>query len=93
MDKSVDMAGAARQTKFTATMKWSDWAPTFQNNLRLIPNSDGVPLICVCRNSDGPDTTPNVNFVNDYVMMAPINNGEAYTIDITEVYIILIPML
>ena len=63
MDKSLDMADAVRPTKFTATIRLSDWAPTFLNYVRLIPGRDVVPLSYVYRNSNGLDSTPNVDAV------------------------------
>ena len=77
MEKSSDMSDAARPTKFTPTMKWDDWAPTFINYLRLLPGTDCVPLNYICREMDEPNPTRNVDFIDDYVMMAPIHYGEA----------------
>ena len=92
-EKSSDMADAARPTKFPSTMRWDDWAPTFLNYLRLIPGRDGVPLNYVCRDSEEADPTPNIDFIDDYVMMAPINEGEAYTIDAAEVHTLIVKFI
>jgi hypothetical protein len=59
------------------------------NYLRSIPGRDGVPLKYVCRARDLPDPIPNVDFINDYVNMAPLH-GEAFAIDATDVHTYLV---
>ena len=87
------MADAARPNKFTASMRWDDWSPTFLNYLRLIPGRDGVPLSYVCKDSEAANPTPNIDFIDDYVMMAPVNNEEAYTIDAAEVHTLIVKFI
>lgn len=93
MDKSSDVSDAAKPSKFTTKMRWSDWAPTFLNYLRTIPGRDGVPLSYVCRDSDQPDPTPHEDFIDDYVTMAPINHGEAFGIDASEVHTLIVKFI
>ena len=87
------MADAARPPNSTSTITWDDWSPTFLNYLRLLPGRDGVPLNYVCRESDERNPTPNVDFIDDYVMMAPIHHGEAYTIDAAEVHTLIVKFI
>jgi hypothetical protein len=76
---------AAKPAKFTSETKWADWAPSFMNYLRTIPGRDGVPLRYVCRDNEMLDPTPNTDFINDYVNMAPLE-GKAYAIDSADVH-------
>jgi len=87
--KAKTIAEAAKPAKFTLKMKWDDWNPSFQNFLRSIPGKDGVPLKYVCRNDDAPDPSPHVDFLDDYIAMAPLT-GEAYAVDAAEVHTYLV---
>ena len=93
IDKSSDISDAAKPSKFTSNMKWSDWAPTFINYLRTIPGRDGVPLNYVIRSNEQPDPTPRDDFIDEYVQMAPIERGEAYRIDAAEVHTLLVKFI
>lgn len=84
IEKSRDLVNAAEPEKFKSTMKWSDWKPTFINYLRLIPGRDGIPLSYICRENDDPDPTPQPDFLDEYVNIAPLT-GDAYEIDNLEV--------
>ena len=70
-------------------MHWEDWAPLFANYLRAIPGRNGVPLKYVIRRDEEPDPTPNEDFLDDYVAMAPLN-GSAFTSDSAEVHTFLV---
>jgi hypothetical protein len=59
------------------------------NYLRSIPGRDGVPLKYICRTSEEADPTPNVDFLDDYVSMAPLH-GEACAIDAADVHTYLV---
>ena len=87
--KAKTIAEAAKPAKFTLKTKWDDWNPSFQNFLRSIPGKDGVPLKYICRDNDMPDPTPHVDFLEDYVAMAPLT-GEAYAVDVAEVHTYLV---
>jgi hypothetical protein len=39
----------------------------------------------ICRENEAPDPTPNADFLDDYVNMAPLK-GEAFTIDAADVH-------
>ena len=93
IDKSSDLSDACKPAKFGSNTKWKDWAPSFINYLRTIPGRDGVPLKYICRETDIPDPTPNNDFLDDYVMMAPIGTGEAYTIDAAEVHTLIVKFI
>ena len=93
IDKSSDVSDAAKPSKFTTKMRWSDWAPTFLNYLRTIPGRDGVPLNYVCRDSEHPNPDPHDDFIEDYVAMAPINQGEAFNIDTAEVHTLIVKFI
>ena len=82
---SKNLSEAAKPEKFKETTKWEDWNAAFLNYLRCLPGRDGVPLKYVCRENDMPDPTPNTNFLDDYVAMAPLN-GTAYAIDAAYVH-------
>ena len=79
------IASAAKPKDFTKDVKWDDWAPTFYNYLNTMPGRDGVPLSYIVRDNDNPDHTPNINFLDDYVMMAALT-GSSYKIDSTKVH-------
>jgi hypothetical protein len=83
--KSLTLSDAAKPENFKTTTKWADWAPTFLNYLRTMPEKDGVPLKCICRLNEAPDPTPNEDFLDNYVSMAALN-GEAFTIDAANVH-------
>ena len=69
---SKTLAEAAKPEKFRDAIKWEDWKPTFLNYIRAIPGRDGVPLKYICRDKDeADDDTPNDDFLDDYVAMAP----------------------
>ena len=46
----------------------------------------------VCRAKDAPNPTPNADFLDDYVAMAPMV-GEAFTIDSSEVFTLLVKFI
>jgi hypothetical protein len=83
--KATTLLDAAKPAKFTSETKWADWAPSFMNYLRTIPGRDGVPLKYACRDSEMSDRTPNTDFIDDYVHMAPLE-GEMYAIDSADVH-------
>jgi hypothetical protein len=76
--KSSTLSDAAKPAKFTSETKWMDWASSFLNYLRSIPGQD------VCRDDELADPTPNTDFLDNYVNMAPLE-GEAFAIDSTDV--------
>lgn len=78
--KAEIMVKSAKPAPFTSDMLWADWHPTFLNFLRSIPGRDGVPLKYVCRDNDAPIRQAQVNFLDDYVLQAPIT-GEAFESD------------
>jgi hypothetical protein len=92
INKSSTLSDAAKPGKFTNETKWTDWFPSFMNYLRSIPGRDGIPLKYVCRTSELADPTPNVDFIDDYVSMAPLH-GEAFTIDASNVHTYLVNFL
>ena len=83
-EKSKDLSSAAEPDKFKSNTKWNDWKPTFLNYPRLIPGRNCIPLSYVCRKKDGPDPTPQTDFLEEYVNMAPLI-GDAYEMDNFEV--------
>ena len=83
--RSDDIASAAKPDKLTKDTKWEDWAPSFLNYLRSIPGRDGTPLKYIVRDNELPDATPNVDFLDNYIMYAPLP-GQALTIDAVEVH-------
>lgn len=85
MKKSEAMIKSAKPALFTEEMLWSDWYPTLLNFLRHIPGRDGVPLKYVCRANGPPLRTPHPNFLDDYVLQAPLT-GEAFDSDAAEVH-------
>jgi uncharacterized membrane protein YgcG len=83
------LAEAAKPKKIKVATKWEDWKPTFLNYIRTMPGRDGVPLKYICRDADEPDCTPNEDFLDDYVAMAPLE-GNAYAIDTMQVHTFLV---
>ena len=83
--KLQSIADRAKPSSFTKNTKWEDWSATFLNFLHSISGRDCVPLSYVIRINDTPDPTPNVNFLDDYVAMAPLN-GESFVLDSSEVH-------
>ena len=65
---------------FTNDVSWKDWHKTFDNYLRNIPGRDGVPLSYAIRANDARDPTPQLDFLDTYVNMAPLQ-GESYVTD------------
>ena len=74
------MSEVAKPEKFTAKVKWVDWAPTFKNFLDSIPSKNGIPLSYVIRDQDEPEPVadPSLNFMQNMVQMVPLH-GEDYT--------------
>ena len=86
------IATTAKPEKFSKDIKWDDWAPSFINFLRAIPGRDGIPLKYVIRENENPDPTPNVDFLDDYVMNAPLN-GASFATDSAIVHTYLINLI
>jgi hypothetical protein len=59
------------------------------NLLRSISGRDGVPLKYICREKYEADGTPNNDFLDDYVSMAPLE-GKSYAIDTAPVHTFLV---
>jgi hypothetical protein len=87
--KSSTLSDAAKPEKFKTETKWTDWVPSFMNYLRAIPGRDGIPLKYICWENEAPDPTPNTDFLDDYVSMAPLN-GEAFAINTADVHTYLV---
>ena len=82
---SKTLAEAAKPEKLKESAKWEDWKPTFLNYIRAIPGRDGIPLKYVCREKDEADPTPNEDFLDDYVAMAPLD-GDSFAINAVQVH-------
>ena len=89
---SATIADAAKPEKFTSSTKWEDWAPTFINYLRAIPGRDGIPLKYVVRENNQPDPTPQLDFLDEYINMAPLN-GLSYAIDAAQVHTFVLKLI
>ena len=83
--RSDAIASTTKPDKLTKDTKWEDWAPSFLKYLYAIPGGDGVPLKYIVRDNELPDATPNVDFLDDLIMNAPLT-GQAFTIDAAEVH-------
>ena len=84
--KNHSSARSATSPKdFDKGIKWEDWSPTFMNYLNSIPGRDGIPLSYIIRDNDAQDHTPNTNFLDDYVMGAPLI-GVSYEMDARKVH-------
>ena len=79
------MTEQSKLTNLNDHMRWQEWEETFLNYLRVIPGRDGVPLKYVCQTNPMPYPTPNVDFLDDYVAMTPLN-GPAFQIDMRTVH-------
>ena len=72
-------ANAVRPRDFTKEIKWADWAPSFENYLRAIPGRTGVPLSYVIRESVSSNQAPNIDFLDDYILNAPLSGADFLT--------------
>ena len=90
MDKASDISDAAKPSKITSSMKWSDWVPNFLNYLRIKPGKDAVPLSL--RRVWHSRSYITSRFFEEYVMMAPIIQFEAYYIGAAEVHILILSL-
>ena len=70
---------AVKPKDFTKEIKWSDWAPYFENYLRSIPGSTGVPLSYVTRENDAANPDKNVDFLDDYILNASLSGADYLT--------------
>lgn len=84
VEKSKELASASEPEKFKSSTKWNDWKPTFLNYLKAIPGRDRIPLSYVVRENEEPDYTPKQDFLEEYVLTAPLI-GDAFEIDTSEV--------
>ena len=90
--RSDAIAFAAKPDKLTKDTKWEYWAPYLLNYFRAIPGRDGVPLKYIVRANKLPDTTSNSNFLDDYIMNAPLTE-QAFTIDAEEVHTLIVNLI
>ena len=67
---------------------WEDFDRKFQGYLRLIPGSNGVPLLYVIRMNVVPDATPQVDCLDKYINAAPLI-GQNYITDNRKVFVLL----
>ena len=85
-------SNAAKPKDFTNDLKWADLAPSFENYLRAIPGRTGVPLSYIIRENDAPNPTPNMDFLQDYIMNAPLS-GVDYLVDRRAVHTKLVALI
>ena len=83
---------AVKPKYFTKEIKWSDWSPSFENYLREIPVRTGVPLSYVTRENDADNPDKNVDFLDDYILNAPLS-GADYLTDRRSVHTNLVAMV
>lgn len=86
--QSKTMCENTAPQQFTKDMKWYDWNLTFRNHLRAYVGRDGVPLSYVIRDNAIQDPTPQADFLDEYINMAPLQ-GEAYAADNKQVLTLL----
>ena len=70
---------AMKPKDFTKEIKWSDWAPSFENYLREILGRTGVTLSYVTRENDASNPDTNVDFLDDYILNAPLSGADYLT--------------
>ena len=87
--KAETLMSQAKPAQFTKEVKWMDWKQSFLNYLHIIPGRDGHPLKYICGSNDASDPSPNEDFLDDYIAMAPLT-GEAFNIDAGEVFTLLV---
>ena len=92
IDETSTMSESAKPVTFKEEVKWEDWSPAFKNYLRTIPGRNGVPLSYIIRDNEMPDPTPNDNFLDDYVAMAPLQ-GHAFVLDANKVKTLMLNMI
>ena len=64
---------------FTKDIRWTDWAPLFENYLQAILGRTGVPLSYVIREKDAANPTPKTDFLDDCIMNAPLSGADYLT--------------
>ena len=92
LKNSGSLLDAAKPAKFSIDTKWEDWVQTFLNYLCLYPGQDGVPIKYICHSNDLPDPTPQPDFLDEYVNMAPLT-GEAFVIDTATVHTLIVNLI
>ena len=73
------ITNAVKPKYFTKEIKWSDWAPYFENYLRLILGKTGVPISYVTKENDAANPDKNVDFLDDYILNAPLSGADYLT--------------
>ena len=71
VSSASNLVDAAKPGKFTSQTKWADWIPTFLNCLHAMPGCDRFPLKYIFRENNTPNPSPNADFLDDYINMAP----------------------
>ena len=89
LNKATDKAKTAKPKQFTEKTKWMDWRDSFVNFLRTQPGRTGIPLSYVVRDNEGPIQRTNVEFLDNYVDLAPLN-GVAFASNASEVHTFLV---
>ena len=85
-------SNAIKPRDFTKEIKWANWSPSFENYLRAIPGITRVPLSCVIRGSDAPNPAPNVEFLDNYILNAPLSKAD-YLMDRRAVHTKLVALI
>jgi len=85
--ESPQLALDAKPEKFTNDDEWEDFDRKFQAFLRLIPGSNGVPLLYVVREDATPNPMPQPDYLDEYINAAPLNGG-IFIADNQKVYVL-----
>ena len=72
---SSTLTYVANPASFKKEVTWTDCMPSFLNYLQTIPGRDGYPLKYICRDHEHPNHKPNLDFIDDYVAIAPLSGG------------------
>ena len=92
LDKAKEKASTALPKTFTDKIKWLDWRDTFIMFLRTQPGRNGVPLSYIIRKNEEQVLGNNVEFLDDYANMAPMN-GPAFAADAAEVHTYIVNLI
>ena len=75
----------AKPENLTNKVNWIEWYPTLINFLRAVPGRSGAPLSYICRPINVIICATYIDFVDEYVDIAPLT-GQAYQTDADEVH-------
>ena len=87
VSESSTLASDAKPATFTNDDNWEEFDRKFQGYLRLIPGSNGVPLLYVIRTNVTPNPMPQPDYLDEYINAAPLV-GTSYIADNQKAFVL-----